>query len=136
MSAEVCGHALPAALVAELDRGTWTRRAAGPRVAAVFGEEPSRSAAFYSLDEIRGETGRWARETDEAYLGRGEESLDPAASVLIGDLGYDRPFALDYRVQPPAVRLLSLAGTWVRISDSIESLIRELGDPPEEPAGG
>jgi len=132
---QVSGYLLPAALVTELERGTWLQRAASPTIAEVFGEQPSPSAAFYSLDEMRGETARWVDETDAAYLGRKEETLDPKASVIIGDLGYDRPFALDYRVDPPQVRLLTLDGRWVLVTASIDELLSKLRDPPRRDTG-
>jgi hypothetical protein len=127
---QVRAHPLPATLVTELEQGSWAERAISPAIADVFGEQPSPSAAFYSLDEMRGETARWVDETDAAYLGSRGETLDPKASVIIGDLGYDRPFALDYRVDPPQVRLLALDGRWAVVTASIDELLGKLGDPP------
>ena len=69
---------------------------------------------MYSVDEMEGETSRWQQETDEAYLGFGEDTLQPALSILIGDLGFDRPIGIDLRTSPAQVRLLTIDGRWRR----------------------
>lgn len=75
-------------------------------------------------------------ETNPVYLGTANDELppgdiDPRRSVLIGDLGHDRPFALDYRDSSEQPSVVLLASTqkagWVRIADSTEELLAKLG---------
>lgn len=123
----MAGHVLPEALVAAVRSGRWVALCGSSSVASVFGEMPGQATLFYGFDEMKGETSRWVDEDNPAYLGQPPEDLDPRRSVLIGDLGHDRAFALDYRVEPPSVRLLALDGRWVPVADSIDDLIGRLG---------
>jgi hypothetical protein len=122
----VAGHELPAALFERVVRGSWPPAATTATLIQVFGEQPEPSAKLYSIDEMEGETSRWQHETDPAYLGIGEETLDPACSILIGDLGFDRPIGLDLRWSPAPVRLLTIDGRWRVIFNSIDELLMEL----------
>lgn len=109
---EIAGHKLPVGLFAHIRSGNWPLVVSSEALTEIFGEVPETSAALYSLDEMEGETSRWQVETDPAYLGSGQETLDPASSILIGDLGYDRPIAVDLSTSPEAVRLLTIDGRW------------------------
>jgi len=123
----VAGHVLPPALADALESGSWPPTVGVREMATVFGETPEPSFALYSLDEMIGETASWQLETDPVYLGSGDETLVPSASVLVGDLGYDRPIGLDLRFDPPRVRLLAIDGRWRVVAESIDHLLRELG---------
>lgn len=122
----VAGHELPAALVQQVRRGEWPPAVSSNALSQVFGEDPEPSAKLYSLDEMEGETSRWQQEADAAYLGFGDETLEPALSILIGDLGFDRPIGIDLRTSPSRVRLLTIDGRWRLISDSVDQLLNAL----------
>ena len=99
----VAGHDLPATLVQQIRRGEWPPALSSNALFQVFGEDPEPSAKLHSLDEMEGETLRWQQETDAAHLGVGAETLEPSLSVLIGDLGFDRPIGIDLRTTPAQV---------------------------------
>lgn len=121
------GHSLPRVLADALESGAWPPAVGVRNMAMVVGESPEPSFALYSLDEMIGETARWQLETDPVYLGSGDETLAPSASVLVGDLGYDRPIGLDLRFDPPCVRLLAIDGRWRVVAESIDHLLRKFG---------
>ncbi|MFF2521853.1 hypothetical protein [Streptomyces liangshanensis] len=92
---------------------------------------------------MAGMTRWWREELDEdtlrCYFGTSEESVPPgymsrSATVLIGNLGPDLPFVLDYRDSPvaPGVALLGDDDGWQRVSESVCELMRALepGGPP------
>lgn len=119
----VAGHALPGTLARLIRSGEWPPKVASTTLLEVFGEEPEPSAKMYSVDEMEGETSRWQGETDPVYLGLGEESLSPAMSILIGDLGHDRPIGIDLRSSPAPVRLLTIDGRWRAVANSVDELL-------------
>jgi len=123
----VAGHDLPEILADAIAVGAWPPIVDQQDIVRVFGEVPEPSFALYSLDEMIGETSRWQVETDPVYLGVGDETLIPSASVLIGDLGYDRPFGIDLRSDPPCIRLLAIDGRWRLVAESVEVLLVRLG---------
>jgi len=122
----VAGHELPSALLGHILNGSWPPVLNAMALSEVFGEVPEISAKLYTVDEMEGETTRWQHETDPAYLGFGEDTLDPARSILIGDLGFDRPIGIDLRRSPAPVRLLTIDGRWRVVSDSIDELLHVL----------
>jgi len=128
----VNGHSLPPALLTLIEEGRWVAPSQ-ERIALVFGESSTLSE-FYPLWQIIEETANWVPETNPAYLGAVDPEvppgdLDPARSVLIADLGPDRPIALDLRSDPPSVVLLRMAQPprWRRIAVDVESLAAALG---------
>ncbi len=128
----VNGHVLPAALLSAIALGKWNPPG-DDKIEAVFGERPS-GPAFYSLEDMEFENQAWVAESVPGYIGIPSEALppgdiDPRRSVLIGDLGHDRPFALDYRdsEQPSVVVLASSEdGGWLKIAESVDELLDRL----------
>ena len=118
------GHPLPDLLIRLIGRGLWVAPSL-EHLAAVFGDRPT-APRFYDQRGIAGETESWVHETDPAYLGEPPDDLDPANSVLVGDLGPDQPFALDYRTSPPCVRYLGIEGGWRVVAVSIDALAHAL----------
>lgn len=127
------GHRLPPILVRRVLDGSWPPTTTATLLAEIFGEVPDPSAKLYTLDEMEGETSRWQQETDPAYLGVSDDSLDPTRSILIGDLGFDRPIGIDLREDPAPVRLLTIEGRWRVVADSTDRLLGLLL-PREEPS--
>lgn len=123
----VAGQPLPEAIAEALHRGKWPAAVRSDRLEAVFGEAPEQSWTLYTLDEMEGETYRWTSERDPAYLGQASEALDPERSILIGDLGIDRPIAVDLRSHPPSIRFLTMDGRWVQVAPTAEALLERLG---------
>jgi SMI1/KNR4 family protein SUKH-1 len=132
---KINGLPLPDALRAAIEDGRWAPPA-DDVLARVFGDEPQ-GASFYSLDYMAEENRAWPGVEDglPIYLGSPDPSappgdIDPRASVLIGDLGYDMPFALDFRTsrEEPRVVYLSLeTGRWVTVAPTAASLLDRLG---------
>lgn len=129
------GHPLPAALVEALGSGRWRLPADPDRLAAVFAHQPNHPS-FYGLEQMRRENAGWLGETYAGYFGspdsqRPPGDLHPQHSVLIGDLGPDVPFALDYRTAPvPRVVFLTDEdehSRWVQVASSIDELMASLG---------
>lgn len=128
----ICGLVLPDEIVALAADESWTAyteqdRLAPDVVAEVFGEDPDRTWKFYDLGEMRTVTEEWRLEDDPIWFGSAPDNIDPRRSVLIGELGYDRPFALDFRSECPVVRFMTLAGNWVLVARSAAALLHELG---------
>jgi hypothetical protein len=128
----VNGWALPPALVAAMRDGRW--KVPGPAaLERVFGEAHE-YALFYSPEQMQRENARWPATTHPAYLGRPDPArppgtIDPTRSVLIGDVGPDRPIALDYRGSPQEPSVLYLGTSrpsWVRVTRSFGELLRLL----------
>jgi hypothetical protein len=129
------GHPLPTALVEALGSGRWRLPADPGRLVAVFAHQPNHPS-FYGLEQMRRENAGWLRETYLGYFGSADSQrppgdLHPQHSVLIGDLGPDVPFALDYRTAPvPRVVFLTDEdehSRWVQVASSIDELIASLG---------
>ncbi|WP_460704743.1 hypothetical protein [Myceligenerans halotolerans] len=95
-------------------------------VEEIFGEAPDRSWRFYTFDEVVGMTEDWRQEEDSAWFGVEPDAIDPARSVLIGELGYDRPIALDYRASMPCVRFMAIDGRWPVVARSLRDLVDRL----------
>jgi hypothetical protein len=127
----VAGFVLPGEWEDVVDTSRWTAYREDPRaepamVEAVFGEAPDSSWRFYTFDEVVGITTDWRKEEDPAWFGVEPEAIAPAMSVLIGELGYDRPFALDYRVHVPCVRFMKIDGRWPVVATSLADLMDRL----------
>ncbi|MEV8284335.1 hypothetical protein [Streptomyces niveus] len=132
----VFGMALPTCLVESVKDRSWPNLASSPRVEVVFGHAPVRPS-FHSISGMNGMTKWWREELDEetlqCYFGTSEESTVPGCisrmeTVMIGNLGPDLPFALDYRESPgePSVVFLGEGDSWQRVADNVCALILAL----------
>jgi hypothetical protein len=127
----VSGFALPDDWSSMVDSPRWTMYRQGDRVEptiveAIFGEIPDKSWRFYAFDEVVGMTEEWRIEGDPSWFGIEPDSIDPLRSVLIGELGYDRPIALDYRLHVPIVRFMRADGRWTVVASSLRELLERL----------
>jgi len=104
------------------------------RIQEVFGERPSQ-ANFYSFEDMKLENDAWSAETLPEYLGEPDDqfppgNLDPRSSILIGDLGHDLPFGLDYRLDQDRPRVVFLGtkvdGRWTTVAENIDELLAQL----------
>lgn len=129
------GHVLPQPLDEAIRSGRWAPPADLDALATVFDDQPVHPS-FYDANQLRQENATWVDETDVWYVGEPDEvhapgDLDPRQSVLIGDLGPDRPFALDYRTAPAprVVYLRDIDGRsrWTEVTKSIDDLLTRLG---------
>ncbi|MFE5078268.1 hypothetical protein [Streptomyces halstedii] len=134
----VFGMPLPDCLVGSINDHSWANLAHSPMIESVFGQAPLR-AVFHSIPVMVGMTKWWREELDDellrCYFGTPDESADPGyisrmKTVIIGNLGPDLPFALDYRESPvdPGVVFLGEVGSWRMIAGSAYDLMRAL-DP-------
>lgn len=128
---------LPSALVEAIMAGRWRAPEDPGKLRAVFPEDPVRPV-FLQINGMIRENAGWHGEEDpsvrEQYLGspsveRPPGDIDPTLSLLIGFLGPDQHFALDYRKSGsrPSVVYLTTYDGWVEISSDIESLLDSLG---------
>ncbi|MFE7385847.1 hypothetical protein ACFU9F_36455 [Streptomyces zhihengii] len=139
----VFGMSLPACLVEAVRDRSWMSLASSPRLEAVFGYAPVHPR-FHAFSGMVGVT-EWWRGLDEEMAPFYGASDDPSApghmsrtsTVIIGNLGPDLPFALDYRESPadPSVAFLGEGDHWQRVSGSVSDLILALdplraGDAP------
>jgi len=112
-------------------KGEWAKFSKSQRLVAVFTECDVVHPSFYDVDGMNFENESWAHETDTVYIGaenaKGNPgTIDPRQSLLIADLGPDRPIALDYRfVDEPSVVYLSDDETqgWVTVASCVDSLL-------------
>jgi len=89
---------------------------------------------FYSLGEMIRQNRSWQSSSVEEVFGNPAEGrsvgIEPARSVLIGDLGPDMPIALDFRIseESPSVLYQTYRGAvvWLRIADSVCELLERL----------
>lgn len=135
MAAElhINGLPLPRELVDALEDGRWQRSVDSITFQCVFGDEPT-DPSLYNIDDMQRENRTWVQQHDPVYLGRPSDEhppgdIDPERSVLIGDLGPDMPFALDYRSNDatPRVVYLDLEGRWREVAPDIGQLLAALG---------
>jgi hypothetical protein len=132
MPVEACGFILPDEVVRVISDNLWTAYTEDDRlppdvVEAAFGEAADSLWRFYGLDELRVHTEDWRRLDDPSWFGVAPDDIDPAQAVLIGELGYERPFALDYRSGCPVVRLMTVDDRWVEVAESPAALLDALG---------
>ncbi|SEG43188.1 hypothetical protein SAMN04489712_105183 [Thermomonospora echinospora] len=130
---EINGLPLPRELLDLLDSGRWRVPDDRARLAEVFGDRPVQPV-FYQVDLMLSENAAWAGETSPYYLGepdpiRPPGDIDPRRSLLIGDLGPDLPFALDYRGpgEPGVCYLASWGDRWVTVAESVADLAVRCG---------
>jgi hypothetical protein len=129
---EVGGLPLPEPLLAVLDQGRWQPPADETLLARVFGDEPD-WASFYDLPTMRHQNRSFqSGSADEHLPGIYHQGLgiEPGRAVIIGDLGADMPFALDYRAAGagagPRVLYFGPDG-WVEVAPDFATLARALG---------
>jgi hypothetical protein len=133
---EINGLRLPDALSSAIEEERWAPPTDHLLLTRVFGEKPQ-DAYFYPLEYMKSENSRWPKVESRLpiYLGSPNASsppgdIDPRMSILIGDLGYDMPFALDFRtsrVTPRIVYLTLETGRWITVAPTIEALLDRLG---------
>ena len=128
---------LPDAAVVAMQSGRWQVPADALLLRSVFGDEAF-FPCFYGAEQIEHENATWPQQATDGFLGRpdGDDppgDIDPHRSVLIGDLGPDYPFALDYRTATtPALepRVIYLRGDvepqWVTVAPSFAALLTAL----------
>lgn len=113
-------------------------------MARTFTEVPAPSAKLYSLELIVTENRAWRDappERQKHYGGPGAKAkgyliVDPQSSLLIGDLGFDRPIALDYSVspsQPRVVYLPSRAPGWIEVARDVPEFLGLINAGPQPP---
>lgn len=126
------GLPLPAALVQAIDDGRW-RCPTASILRRVFRDHPVR-ACLYDLETMDVQNRTWRAQKDLAFLGHTDDKtppgdIDPARSLLLGALGPDMPFALDYRVSVTEPRVLYLhteGDRWITVARDIEHLLAGL----------
>lgn len=131
---EINGLPLPAALVTAIRNDAWTNFDAAT-LSQVFKADPE-DPCFYTLELMQLENENWpifAKRIPglcgNPDISRPPGDIDPLLSLLIGDLGPDLPFALDFRTSllSPRVLFTPTAGRWVTIAPRIEDLLIGLG---------
>lgn len=128
---------LPDTAVEAMRSGRWQAPADGGLLRAVFGDEGF-FPCFYGADDIARENESWPQVAVDGFLGTADPAappgdIDPHRSVLIGDLGPEYPFALDYRTATsPAAepRVVYLRGAveprWATVAPSFGALLESL----------
>jgi hypothetical protein len=131
-TANIHGLLLPAPLVRALEEHRW-RCPVEAILRRVFREKPVR-AEFFDLATILDVNLRWRDERDPAFVGHPDPrappgDIDPTRSLLLGNLGPDLPFALDYRLSlddPRVLYLHSGGDRWITVAPDIEQLLVRL----------
>jgi hypothetical protein len=129
------GHPLPGEIVSAMARGEWKFPRDGSLMARIFTEAPTSAARLYSVDLMVTENAAWRAsppQQQELYGGPGSQAegylvIDPQSSLLIGDLGYDMPVALDYSVSPDRPRVVYLpsrAPGWIEVACDVPEFLR------------
>lgn len=133
----IFGMPLPGCLAASIQDRSWMSLANSPKLEKVFDQAPRRPR-FYSISGIVAATKWWRDELDEetlrCYFGTSEEiatlgCMSRMKTVIIGGLGPDLPFVLDYRdsLADPSVAFLGEGDAWRRVSDNVCDLLVMLG---------
>jgi hypothetical protein len=136
LQVEIDGLPVPAALVRVVREGRWGPPADDSRFVAVFGE-PAVQPVFLPLDRM-GANARWIDQLvdDEVrawYVCWPASEwppgdIDPVRSLLVGDLGPEMPFALDYRRSTASPSVVYLTGRgWREVARDVETLVEKLG---------
>lgn len=124
---------LPPALAEAIADGRW-RVPSRAMLERVFRERPT-APAFHDVAAMRTVNHRWRNETDATYLGRSDSQsppgdLDPARSLIVGELGPELLIALDYRTDaddPSVVYLHSGGDQWITVATGVRKLLSRLG---------
>ncbi|MEV6524846.1 hypothetical protein AB0M43_23080 [Longispora sp. NPDC051575] len=134
----VLGLRLPPALGAAIAADEWRAPADRDVLEAVFADEAA-LPYFYGPADIERETLSIRDTTPDYYeffVGKPPYDIDLHQCLVIGGLGPDQPFALDYRRATTAPRVLYLREVgWTEVATDIETLMARLRIGPI-PAGG
>jgi len=126
------GLPVPTSLLSAMRERRW-RCPTAPVLRRVFREEPVK-AVLFDLGEMRAANERWLHEKDASFFGHRDDRLPPgdidnARSLLLGMLGPDLPFALDFRssVETPTVLYLHSGGDrWITVARHVDHLLSRL----------
>jgi hypothetical protein len=128
----VGGLDLPGALLEAIDGGRWNPPEDADRMRDVFRDEPD-WPKFYDVPSMVRQN-QFFQNASVAELERdvpgssGGLGVDPALTVLIGDLGADTAIALDYRLSRDNPRVIYLAEDgWREVAPDFETLCQRLG---------
>ncbi|TDC60569.1 hypothetical protein [Streptomyces hainanensis] len=118
------GLVVPPPLAELVRSGRWVAPRDDRVLTEVFGEEPEQPE-FYGKAMLVRQNASWqALRADEVA------GIDTARTVVIGDLGPDMPFVLDYRTSPDDPRVLYLGGPgdvrWRQVAANAAELIDRL----------
>ena len=131
----VLSHPLPGALIAAVTEGRWAAPKDVRTLHSVFGEPPSH-AEFYDFAGMENETSNLLHMDQEyraSYIGVNDGETYPGTislelCVIIGDIGPEEPFALDYRKNYGDPEVILLTGScWKLVAPNISELIHSLG---------
>ncbi|WP_433288499.1 hypothetical protein [Micromonospora sp. CA-244673] len=133
----VDGLPVPQALVELSQQGRWIPPSDPERFKSVFGDR-AMQPVFLPLAQIR-PNASWIDQIDydeevrQLYIGKPNQKappgdIDPHMSLLLGDLGPDQPFSLDFRrsLESPSVIYLGSRPGWVEVAPSFDALVDAL----------
>lgn len=138
---EILGLTLPEALRTAIAQQRWIAPTDRELVEAVFSDEAPHPY-FYDLRYIEKETRNFGNFRNDPrgtlrliFIGTPPHDIDPDQCLIIGDLGPDQPFALDYRsnAASPPVRYLHSTMDWIEVAADINTLLRRLNIEPIDP---
>lgn len=134
----VDGLPVPEALVELAQQGRWRPPSDPERYVTLFGDRAIQPV-FLPLARIR-LNASWIDQVDyddevrQLYIGKPDQNappgdVDPHMSLLLGDLGLDRPFSLDFRrsLDTPSVIYLGSRPGWVEVAPSFDAVVDALG---------
>jgi hypothetical protein len=138
------GRDVPREIIDAIGRGEWKFSSDQSAMVRLFTEPPTESARLYSLELMASENAAWraaAPEQHRMYGGPGAEhegylTVDPRSSLLIGDLGFDMPIALDYSLSPDRPRVVYLpsrAPGWIEVASDAGEFLRLIKVVPQPP---
>lgn len=124
------GHTLPAELVDAIN-GDWIKNVDKDAVAKELGVSCG-YLHFFRADYISGLMAKDWLELPEPYRGSTDAQvppgdIEPAMSVVIGEVESDSPLAVDFRTSPPSVVAYPWP-KWVTVASDISELLDKL-DP-------
>ena len=128
---ELNGLPLPSQLLEAISRGEW--HATSKNWQKVFPADEVVAPALYSFSLMQQVNSTWKRETRPEFVGVADGKavpgcLNPALSLLVGELQGDAPIALDYREKGrgPSIAFLNAHGSWVVVAESFDAFWRQL----------
>lgn len=104
-----------------------------PVLKRVFRETPTKPV-FYPREALPDTHARWLKETNPAFFGHPDPQAPPGdidreLSLLLGELGPDCLFALDFRAsmsKPSVIYLHSGGDRWITVAPTIDDLLHRL----------
>ncbi|GAB2919437.1 SMI1/KNR4 family protein [Streptomyces mayteni] len=118
------GLVVPPPLTELIRSGRWVPPRDDRVLAEVFGEAPEQPEFYGRAMLVRQNTSWQALPADQVA------GIDTARTIVIGDLGPDMPFVLDYRTSPDDPRVLYLGGPgdfrWRQVAANVGELIDRL----------